>query len=88
MGATFLAAWLAALAAVTAVAVGSAAATDASWRAIDRIRARRAVRRARQHRHRQLDAADAYRRAIQGPAEHRQTMDALDRTTRDDRTAG
>lgn len=52
-------------------------------RAADRMRARRAVRRARRHRRRQLDAADAYRRAIQGPDDHRQAMDALDRATRD-----
>jgi hypothetical protein len=48
-------------------------------RAIDRWRARRAARRARAHR---TDAGEAYRRAIQGPADHRQSMDALRRATR------
>jgi membrane protein required for beta-lactamase induction len=47
-------------------------------RAVDRWRARRAARRARAHR---LDAAEAYRRAIQGPHAYRETMDALRRAS-------
>lgn len=80
------AAWLLVSAVVGLAAAGSWAGIDAAVRAADRMRARHAVRRARQHRRAQLDAADAYRRAIQGPADHRQAMDALDRTTRDRRT--
>jgi membrane protein required for beta-lactamase induction len=47
-------------------------------RAIDRWRARRAARRARAHR---TDAAEAYRRAIQGPHAYRESMDALRRAS-------